>query len=429
MKIPVGKTPLGILEQQLGRSKNPGAEADSKKMVRRLTNLLVKLPSYFQSIHEINDALDQALSSVGLKLRHYIDQAIPYGQSRQFLLETSDPNIIIAVQVYRMDSGSYELTSYATHDSHRMRSRRKNPAGDYEDDVAHFIAHVIAPQMREGESLVFPLPGGRGVRVHCAERGGQRAWWAEIEDQVYSEKVIDGEAVRETQIVRSGNTEPAYLLEDLENNIHQMLHEAAEMLHSGYRPRMAGNPGDEEPTELPGEDIDAGIGEEMPRIVDIPEEADRIYEEFHGQPSGEEILAEEEIQIRENLGVLGRLVQIVCECVANGQAYRINFSEDVMLCASADGRQLYIVGGDQSLDLEAMGFNSEQQQKDKVFIGPAQQVTYRTRKHFDDFAEIDYVHDFGEDGGALPALIYDRLNQVIEFAGGDYEIKPEGIVN
>jgi hypothetical protein len=76
-----------------------------------------------------------------------------------------------------------------------------------------------------------------------------------------------------------------------------------------------------------------------------------------------------------------------------------------------------------------MGFPPEQQQKDKVFIGSAQQVTYRTRKHFDDFAEIDYVHDFGEDGGQLPAVVYDRLNLTIEFAGGDYEIKPEGIVN
>lgn len=427
MRLPAGKTPLGMLEQKFGRARNPGSESESKKAVRKLTGLLVKLPTYFVSVYDINEALDQALSKAGLSLRHYIDQAIPYGQTRQFLLETSDPNIIIAVQIFRSDeNGKYELTSYATYDSPR---RRKNPEGDYEDDAAHFIAHVLAPQMREGESLVFPLPGKRGVRIHCLDHGNQRAWRAEIEEQVYSERMMGDELVREIRTARSQDAGIHYTLEDLEDAVHSMLHGAGSVSAARNGRRWRNPSSDEEPTELPGEDIDAGVGEEMPRIVDIPEEADRIYEEFHGRPSGEEIFAEEEIQIRENLGVLGRLVQIVCESVSNGQAYRINFGEDVMLCVSADGKQLYVVGGDQSLDLEAMEFASEQQQKDKIFIGSAQQVTYRTRKHFDEFAEVDYVHDFGEDGGTLPALIYDRLNQVIEFAGGDYEIKPEGIVN
>lgn len=165
----------------------------------------------------------------------------------------------------------------------------------------------------------------------------------------------------------------------------------------------------------------------MPDIIDDPAESDKRYEEFHGAESEEEILAEEELQVREHLGVLGRLIQIVCESVTG--SYKINFGEDVLLCVSSDGKQLYIVGGDQSLDLESMGFSEEQRNKDKVFIGSAQQITYRTRKHFDQFAEIDYVHDFGEDGGTLPALVYDRLNLTIELAGGDYEIKQEGIVN
>ncbi len=492
MRLPSGKTPLGMLEQKFGR-RNPSA-SDSRATARRLSRLLFEFPKYMNSISEVNQALDDALSKVGLRLVHWIDQAVPYGQSRQFLLETSDPNIIVAVQIYRSDeTGTYEVTTYATHDARR---RRRNPEGDYEDDVAWFIASVVAANMREGDSVVYPLPGDRGIRIACSEYGNQRAWKAELETKVFSEREENGEVFREIEYVRTGG-EWQTSLEDLQEAVHALLHgasvhqkanpaartslrktgpnewdvvvvqpsglekrigrlkrsrnrilifsasgeqlgsypgygkfdvhEAAMRLHEMLGSRR-GNPSDEEPTELPGEDIDAGTGEEPPRMVDVPEEADRIYEEFHGRPSDEEIFAEEEIQMRENLGVLGRLVQIVCECVT-GQAFKINFGEDVFLCASADGKQLYIVGGDQSLDLEAMGFSDEQRSKDKVFIGSAQQVTYRTRKRFDDFAEIDYVHDFGEDGGTLPALVYDRLNQVIEFAGGDYEIKPEGIVN
>lgn len=426
MKLPSGKTPLGMLEQKFGR-RNPSRASESRAVARRLSRLLFEFPKYMNSIFEVNQALDAALSKVGLSLVHWIDQAVPYGQSRQFLLQTSDPNIIVAVQLYRNEeTGSYEVTTYATHDARR---RSRNPEGDYEDQVAEFIANSVAANMREGESIVYPLPGGSAIRIACGEYAGQRAWKASLEP------------------ASGRRSEWQISLSDLQEAVHELLHESGAekkrnpALRSSIRKigpntwgrvpsssRYRTNPADDEPTELPGEEIEAGTGEEPPKVVDVPEEADRIYEEFHGEPSDEEIFAEEEIRMRQNLGVLGRLVQIVCECVT-GQAYKINFGEDVFLCASSDGKQLYIVGGDQSLDLEAMGFSKEQSSKDKVFIGSAQQVTYRTRKHFDGFEEIDYVHDFGEDGGVLPALVYDRLNQVIEFAGGDYEIKPEGIVN
>lgn len=421
MRLPTGRTPLGMLEQKLEKSsRNPATDlSDSKKKAKKLSNIFFEFPKYTESVYEINKSIDEALSAVGIQLRHYVDQAIPYGQTRQFILETTDPNIFVAVQIYRTPGGRYEVVSYPTYESQR-KGRKRNPEGDYEHSLAEFISRNVVLKMRDGEILTFPLPNGKSIALHCrlADPNGFPEYRALLQEVAYVESGLEGNSVREAKIFVKEDT--GFLgFDEFEQALHEMLHQV----------QRRANPSDEEPTELPGEDIEAGVGEEMPEIVDAPEEADRIYESFHGRPSEEEIFAEEEIQIRENLSVLGRLVQIVCESISNSQPYRINFGEDVMLCVSSDGKQLYIVGGDQSLNLNEMEFSPEQQQKDKVFIGSAQQVTYRTRKHFDNFAEIDYVHDFGEDGGTLPALIYDRLNQVIEFAGGDYEIKPEGIVN
>jgi hypothetical protein len=411
MIIPPNKSASQVWQEILSRKSNPEpASGDAQKILRKMSRALVALPPFFESVWEINYALDDALGKAGIQLAQHIDTAIPYGQTRSFILETTHPEILLAVQVYRRDSGRYEVVS---HGNKIPKNRRRNPQGDFEDDMAHFIAHVIAPTLTVDESMVVPVGNGMGIRVYVTEKDGQIAWRAEVERKRQGDGVL--EFSRDEQEATSYTTDR----EELENQIHELLHRV---------PRYA-NPGDEEPTEIDGVDVEAGVGEEMPEVVDHPEEADRVFEEFHGMPSEEEILAEEEIQVRENLSVLGRLVQLICECVADGQVYRINFGEDVMLCCSADGRQLYIVGGDQSLDLDAMGFPPEQQQKDKVFIGSAQQATYRTRKRFDEFAEIDYVHDFGEDGGQLPAVVYDRLNLTIELAGGDYEIKPEGIVN
>jgi hypothetical protein len=413
MIIPPNKSASQVWQEILSRKSNPEPTSGNTKTsvnLGKLSRVLLALPRYMDSIHEINSGLDAALSKVGIRLAQHIDTAIPFGQERQFILETTDPEILLAVQIYRTDLGKYSMISYGRKIPKR---RHRNPQGDFEDDMAHFIAHVIAPTLTVDESMVVPVGNGMGIRVYVMEKDGQIAWRAEVERKRQGDGVL--EFSRDEQEATSYTTDR----EELENQIHELLHRV---------PRYA-NPDDQEPTEIDGVDVEAGVGDEMPDVVDHPEEADRIFEEFHGMPSEEEILAEEEIQVRENLSVLGRLVQLICECVADEQVYRINFGEDVMLCCSADGRQLYIVGGDQSLDLDAMGFPPEQQQKDKVFIGSAQQVTYRTRKHFDEFAEIDYVHDFGEDGGQLPAVVYDRLNLTIELAGGDYEIKPEGIVN
>lgn len=100
----------------------------------------------------------------------------------------------------------------------------------------------------------------------------------------------------------------------------------------------------------------------------------------------------------------------------------ISFST-VLLCSNEDGTQLYLVGGDQALDLAALKMDGDKFQKDKIVIGDVVEITYRTKKEFDQFKEIDYFHHFSEDSkGPLPELVYDRLNESLELVGGSYKI-------
>lgn len=63
-----------------------------------------------------------------------------------------------------------------------------------------------------------------------------------------------------------------------------------------------------------------------------------------------------------------------------------------------------------------------------VEIGPLVGVIYRTAKGNSDGPD-DWIHEFGEEGGALPILSYDPDSKDLLIIGGDYDVRPEGIVD
>lgn len=149
-----------------------------------------------------------------------------------------------------------------------------------------------------------------------------------------------------------------------------------------------------------------------------------LYEEFHG--AGPEKLEEIEIELAHPswLTALGELVEIVVDSPAGRSS--IQFDRDrPLLCSDPDGVQLYVEGGDQTLDLEKLGVEP----KPMSVIGEIHQITYRTRKDFDDFETIDYYHQMGEETGDRPVLVYDSVNRLIHIAGGAYRVEESGIVN
>jgi hypothetical protein len=86
--------------------------------------------------------------------------------------------------------------------------------------------------------------------------------------------------------------------------------------------------------------------------------------------------------------------------------------------------QLYIEGGDQSVDLRDFGIKTPHE---KEILGHVTDVWYFTTKDHlrpEDGGTAIYHHKFGK---IKPTMIYDVPNQLLEFAGGGYTIPDEGI--
>jgi hypothetical protein len=158
--------------------------------------------------------------------------------------------------------------------------------------------------------------------------------------------------------------------------------------------------------------------------------AAQLYEDFHGRPPEKITEVVTERHEHEWLTQLGALVELKVATVTSLDAtIGFNAKEAPDLCSSEDGRQLYIEGGDQELDLGALKMSGDKWLKDSMVIGVLYELTYQTEKGFHKFKLTEYYHKLGEETGVQPTLIYDPNNQSLTISGGQYQIKPEGIVN
>ncbi len=152
-----------------------------------------------------------------------------------------------------------------------------------------------------------------------------------------------------------------------------------------------------------------------------------LSEAWHGRPAETETDYVERVRFHGVLTDLGRLKEIKVLVTAR-KAQAIRFDAETRLASSENGKQLYVVGGDQSLDLGALGIGGEESDKDLVVVGPVYSVTYITSKYHlgkEDKIPGPYEHEMGEGNGIRPLLVYDRLNEEVGFAGGSYKIVPD----
>lgn len=156
------------------------------------------------------------------------------------------------------------------------------------------------------------------------------------------------------------------------------------------------------------------------------EAAAALSEAFHGRPAKEIRDYEETWLERRVLADLGKLIELR---VWLDEDDYIGFSpKGVRVAASDDGGQIYFVGGDQALDLAALGLDRALP-KDHLEIGPCDYIAYFTSKKFHDFEPSVYEHQLGEESGNVPTLNYDVLNQRFYLTGGNYQILPAGITD
>ncbi len=157
--------------------------------------------------------------------------------------------------------------------------------------------------------------------------------------------------------------------------------------------------------------------------------ADRMFEKFHGRASTKTTTVVEKASYRSDLAQLGGLRSLTI-LTPMGKQVVVNWTaKSPQLCVTPDGKQLYIKGGDQKINLSRFGMGAPSWQKDSMDLGHLLKVTYRTQKDFHKFETIDYFHALGEETGALPSVQYDTLNGTLRISGGQYDVRREGIVN
>jgi hypothetical protein len=166
--------------------------------------------------------------------------------------------------------------------------------------------------------------------------------------------------------------------------------------------------------------------------------AAKLAREFHGRDNLETTEYIERSVIEDDLAELGSLVQLDVAHPNGRDIIEMSFDwtdrgKEIKLTSNPQGSQIYFVGGDQSLPLSKMS-GVRGKDKSSVVIGPLERITYFADKHHlsgpkEQKNGIQYYHDFGEDTGEVPTLIYDRINRRLSVSGGEYDIKDVGIVN
>lgn len=152
-------------------------------------------------------------------------------------------------------------------------------------------------------------------------------------------------------------------------------------------------------------------------------DARALYQGFHGEPSAETITAHGTSDIPRVVTALGELTEMT---LASGSVLSFD-GKGFLLTSNPAGTQLYIVGAPASFTSDDLGeFDTT---KDLIDLGPVKYIVYRTEKGFDKFKSYEYKHKLGEESGDRPTLIYDRRNHRLLLAGGNYEVRPEGIVD
>jgi hypothetical protein len=155
--------------------------------------------------------------------------------------------------------------------------------------------------------------------------------------------------------------------------------------------------------------------------------ASRQFEAFHGKAPERIIEIEQAYRYPGTFAELGHLKELRFDLNSRNRDFPLTgFGKACQVVCTPDGSNIYFIGGDQSIDFEALDIASD---KDFVDLGPCGYISYHTVKGFHDFQPTTYWHRFGEEDKIRPSLTYDRLNKTLFLVSGNYRVRPEGIVN
>ena len=161
--------------------------------------------------------------------------------------------------------------------------------------------------------------------------------------------------------------------------------------------------------------------------------AAEVYEEFHGRPSSEVVTVTEKIHYHKNLAALGELRTLIVQA-RDGARVTLTRFKKAILCTNEAKNQLFVRGGDQSVDLQSFGIRTAHEIET---LGKVLELAYFTTKDHlgDEGGTALYFHVAGETNengkrkmaGWGPDLIYHTVDERLEFSGGSYMIRAEGV--
>jgi hypothetical protein len=163
--------------------------------------------------------------------------------------------------------------------------------------------------------------------------------------------------------------------------------------------------------------------------------AAEAFEDFHGHASEEVVTVTKKIHRHDHLAAAGELRRIKVDGI-DGYRHTIGGLDGAILAFNEARNQLFIEGGDQSLNLNDWGIRKPHEVET---LGKVTELDYFTTKtHLGkEGGTAVYNHRLrttNQDGrhvvvtiARYPDLIYRVLDQQLEFSGGSYIIRAEGI--
>jgi hypothetical protein len=164
--------------------------------------------------------------------------------------------------------------------------------------------------------------------------------------------------------------------------------------------------------------------------------ADR-YEYFHGRPAEVDTVIKTPIHRHSVLSGIGELKELLILAISGDRKVKLEGFKGALLAETEKGTQLYIKGGDQSVNLKDFGISEPHEAE---ILGALLNVVYFTTKDHlmpEDGGTANYKHKFGKvrtkryvfgkKGARLPMVGYDTRNKLLSIQGGTYKIVAEGI--
>jgi hypothetical protein len=154
-----------------------------------------------------------------------------------------------------------------------------------------------------------------------------------------------------------------------------------------------------------------------------------LREAFTGKDADSYTVHREEHMPAGDYAQLGKLLALYVKPHAGGQVQMIK-PRGTILVADESARQLWFVGGDQDISAALGVFGARQRADGLVELGEARRIDYKQRKeHVPDPDVDEWRHEFGEESGVRPLVLFDAAHKRLLLEGGEYVVRAEGIVN